>query len=145
RNGFEGEGVRVEDVAALLGRDVQEVSDLLVIAETPKSLDAVIENSRDESTLGDSMADELTLDPTGVTQNHQIERLVDKWVDALSSREREVLAGRFGLHGRELQTLEALSDRLGLTRERVRQVQNEALAKLKRHLFRDGLSRQALL
>ncbi len=145
RNGFAGEGVRVEDVAALLGRDVQEVAELLAIAETPKSLDAVMDDSGDEHTLGDSMADELTLDPTGVAQNHEIERLVDNWVNALSHRERDVIEGRFGLHGREPETLEVLSDRLGLTRERVRQVQNEALLKLKRHMFRQGLSRQALL
>src|SRR6476660_3467627 len=69
RNGVEGDGVRVEDVAALLGRDVQEVAQLLAMAETPKSLDAVVERSDDEHTLGDFMADELTLDPTGVTQN----------------------------------------------------------------------------
>jgi RNA polymerase nonessential primary-like sigma factor len=145
RNGFEGKGVRVEDVAALLGRDVQEVADLLAIAETPSSLDAVMDHLGDEHTLGDSMADELTLDPTGVTQNHEVERLVNNWVDALPHRERQVLEGRFGLHDREPQTLEVLSDRLDLTRERVRQIQNEALLKVKRHMFRDGLNRQALL
>lgn len=144
RNGFEGEGVRVEDVAALLGREVQEVAELLAMAETPKSLDAVMDRSDDEHTLGDSMADELTLDPTGVTQNHEVERLLNSWIDALSSREREVLEGRFGLHDREPETLEVLSDRLGLTRERVRQIQNEALLKLKRHMARNGISKQAL-
>ena len=65
RTGFEGEGVRVEDVAALLGRDVQDVAELLAMAETPKSLDAVMDRSDDEHTLGDSMADELAIDPTG--------------------------------------------------------------------------------
>ena len=53
--------------------------------------------------------------------------------------------GRFGLHDREPETLEVLSDRLGLTRERVRQIQNEALLKLKRHLQRSGISKEALL
>jgi RNA polymerase nonessential primary-like sigma factor len=144
RNGFEGEGVRVEDVAALLGREVQEVAELLAMAETPKSLDAVMDRSDDEHTLGDSMADELTLDPSGVTQNHEVERLLNNWIDALSHREREVLEGRFGLHDREPETLEVLSDRLGLTRERVRQIQNEALMKLKRYMVRNGISKQAL-
>ena len=144
RNGFEGEGVRVEDVAALLGREVQDVAELLAMAETPKSLDAVMDRSEDEHTLGDSMADELTLDPTGVTQNHEVERLLNNWIDALSSREREVLEGRFGLHDREPETLEVLSDRLGLTRERVRQIQNEALLKLKRYMVRNGISKQSL-
>jgi RNA polymerase nonessential primary-like sigma factor len=144
RNGIDGAGVRVEDVAALLGREVHEVAQLLAMAETPKSLDAVVERSDDEHTLGDFMADELTLDPTGVTQNHEVERLLATWLDALSLREKEVLEGRFGLHDREPETLEVLSDRLGLTRERVRQIQNEALVKLKRQMTRSGIDREAL-
>lgn len=144
RNGIEGDGVRVEDVAALLGRDVHEVAQLLAMAETPKSLDAVVERSDDEHTLGDFMADELTLDPTGVTQNHEVEKLLAGWIDALSHREKEVLEGRFGLHDRDEETLEVLSDRLGLTRERVRQIQNEALLKLKRHMVRSGINKEAL-
>jgi RNA polymerase nonessential primary-like sigma factor len=144
RNGVEGDGVRVEDVAALLGREVNDVAQLLAMAETPKSLDAVVERSDDEHTLGDFMADELAEDPTGVTQNHEVERLLAGWIDALSYREKEVLEGRFGLHDREPETLEVLSDRLGLTRERVRQIQNEALLKLKRHMVRSGVSREAL-
>jgi RNA polymerase nonessential primary-like sigma factor len=144
RNGLEGEGVRVEDVAALLGRDVQEVAELLAMAETPKSLDAAMGRSEDEYTLGDSIADELTLDGTAMTQNHEVESLLSDWIDALSPREREVLEGRFGLYEREPQTLEVLADRLGLTRERVRQIQNDALGKLKRRMFRAGVNRQAL-
>jgi RNA polymerase nonessential primary-like sigma factor len=144
RGGRDGEGVRVEDVAALLGRDVGEVAQLLAMAETPKSLDASLDRSDDEHTLGEFMADEMTLDPTGVTQNHEVERLLNGWIDALSQREKEVLEGRFGLHDREPETLEVLSDRLGLTRERVRQIQNEALVKLKRHMVRSGVSKEAL-
>jgi RNA polymerase nonessential primary-like sigma factor len=144
RKGYEGDGVRVEDVAALLGRDVQEVAELLAMAETPKSLDAATDRSDDEHTLGDSMADEFAVDPTGVTHNREVERLLDNWIDALSIREREVLEGRFGLHDREPETLEVLSDRLGLTRERVRQIQNEALLKLRRHMVRNGISKEAL-
>ena len=144
RKGFEGDGVRVEDVAALLGRDVQQVAELLAMAEAPKSLDASTDRNDEDHTLGDSMADELAVDPTGVTHNHEVEKLLDNWIDALSTREREVLEGRFGLHDREPETLEVLSDRLGLTRERVRQIQNEALLKLRRHLVRSGISIEAL-
>jgi RNA polymerase nonessential primary-like sigma factor len=144
RKGFEGDGVRVEDVAALLGRDVHDVAELLAMAEAPRSLDASTDRNDDDHTLGDSMADELAVDPTGVTQNHEVEKLLDNWIDALSTREREVLEGRFGLHDREPETLEVLSDRLGLTRERVRQIQNEALLKLRRHMVRSGISKEAL-
>lgn len=140
----DADAVRVEDVAALLGRDVQEVAQLLALAEAPRSLDAVVDRSEDEHTLGDFMADELAVDPTGVTQNHEVERLLASWIDALTHREKEVLEGRFGLHHREPETLEVLSDRLGLTRERVRQIQNEALGKLKRQMARNGIDKEAL-
>src|SRR4051812_34661485 len=86
-----GDGVRVEDVAALLGRNVQEVADLLALSETPRSLDASVDRTEDEHTLGDSIADELAVDPTGVTQNHEVERLLANWIDTLSTREKEVL------------------------------------------------------
>jgi RNA polymerase nonessential primary-like sigma factor len=144
RKGLEGEGVRVEDVASLLGRDVQDVAELLAMAETPRSLDAAIDRAEDEHTLADAMPDELAIDPTGVTQNHEVERLLHNWIEALTHREKEVLEGRFGLHDREPETLEVLSDRLGLTRERVRQIQNEALLKLKRHMARSGVGKEAL-
>ncbi len=138
-------GVRVEDVADFLGRDIHEVAELLALAETPKSLDATIERSDSEQTLADTVVDELAQDPSGVTQTHEVERLLEDWLHSLSAREREVLEGRFGLHDREPETLDVLSQRLGLTRERVRQVQNEALFKLKRHLARRGITREALL
>jgi RNA polymerase nonessential primary-like sigma factor len=144
RSGSGGDGVRVEDVAALLGRNVQEVSELLAMAEAPRSLDASLDRTDDEHTLGDSLADELADDPTGVTHNHEVERLLAIWIDTLSQREKEVLEGRFGLKDRDPETLEVLSERLGLTRERVRQIQNEALVKLKRQMTRKGIDREAL-
>jgi RNA polymerase nonessential primary-like sigma factor len=139
------EGIRVEDIAALLGRDAAHVTDLLAMAEAPRSLDASLDQSGDERTLGDSLVDELALDPEDITQAHEVDRLLTKWIDALSPREREVLEGRFGLHDREPETLDVLSVRLGLTRERVRQVQNEALLKLRRHVVRSGVKRDALM
>ncbi len=142
-------GVRPEDVAAMLGRDTHDVADLLALAEAPKSLDASLSNgsegASDGNSLGDALVDEVTLDPSGVTQLHEVERLVDQWTHSLSTRECEVLEGRFGLHDREPETLDTLSVRLGLTRERVRQVQNEALAKLKHYLGNRGITRDALL
>ncbi|QRF59719.1 sigma-70 family RNA polymerase sigma factor [Variovorax paradoxus] len=139
------DGVRVEDVAALLGSDVQSVADLLALAETPRSLDAGESRGEESYALSDSVAaDNEESDPTGATQAHEVERLLDGWVAALDAREREVLEGRYGLHDREPETLEVLSVRLCLTRERVRQIQNEALAKMRRQLARSGVGRDAL-
>ncbi len=139
------DGVRVEDVAALLGRDVQGVADLLALAENPRSLDAVAEHGHDDFTLGDMLPADAAQDPSGVTQSHEVGRLIDSWIEVLSGREREILTGRFGLHDSDPETLETLSDRLGLTRERVRQIQNEALLKLRRQMARKGIGKEALL
>lgn len=144
RAAHEGGAVRVEDIAALLGREAQDVSDLLALAETPRSLDAALDASDDDWTLADSLHDDGASDPTGIAQHHEVERLLGNWIDALSQREKEVLEGRFGLHDREPETLDVLSGRLGLTRERVRQIQNEALLKLRRHMSRQGVDKGAL-
>lgn len=139
------DGPRVEDIAALLGREVQQVADLLALADTPRSLDASLDRNDDAGTRLDTVRDDAAVDPSGAVHEHEVERLLEQWIDALSPREREVLYGRFGLHEREPETLDALSHRLGLTRERVRQVQNEALQKLRRHLARHGVARDMLL
>ncbi|OUL99924.1 sigma-70 family RNA polymerase sigma factor [Variovorax sp. JS1663] len=140
------DGVRVEDVAALLGREVQAVAELMALAEAPRSLDAGSDRGEDSFSLADTVASEDEhSDPTGITQTHEVEKLLDQWILALSEREREVLEGRYGLHDRDPETLEVLSVRLGLTRERVRQIQNEALAKMRRQLARAGVHRDALL
>jgi len=138
------DGIRIDDIASLLGRDPAAVADLLALAEMPRSLDASLDRGGDDQTLGDTLVDELTMDPDNVTQSHEIERLLIEWLETLSGREKEVLQGRFGLYDSEPETLDVLSTRLGLTRERVRQVQNEALLKLKRHLARRGIDKAAL-
>jgi RNA polymerase nonessential primary-like sigma factor len=139
------DGVRVDDVASLLGRDVQEVADLLALAETPRSLDASLDRTEESGTLVDTLTDDQSPDPSSLTHSREVEELLETWIGALSAREREVLDGRFGLHDREPETLDTLSERLSLTRERVRQIQNEALRKLKQHLGRNGVDRDALL
>jgi len=139
------EGIRVEDIAALLGSEPHHVADLLSMAETPRSLDASLDRTGDDQTLGDGLVDELTLAPEDVTLAHEVDLLLEEWIGTLSAREREVLEGRFGLHDHDPETLDTLSVRLGLTRERVRQVQNEALVKLKRYLNRRGITRQSVM
>jgi RNA polymerase nonessential primary-like sigma factor len=132
-----------EEVAARLGRPVREVSELLRLAEQPSSLDAPMERDGSESVL-ETVADEQAADPLGLTLSHEAAILLEDGLAALTAREREVLAGRYGLADREPETLERLAERLGLTRERVRQIQQEALLKLKRRMARRGVDRDAL-
>jgi RNA polymerase nonessential primary-like sigma factor len=137
------DGVKLEDIAAFLNRDTQDIADLLALAETPRSLDASVGEEGDQS-LGDGLEDELAVDPAQSHQTHEVEQLLETWLATLSEREQSVLEARFGLHQQDPTTLEEISQRLGLTRERVRQIQNEALFKLKRHLVRRGISPDAL-
>jgi RNA polymerase nonessential primary-like sigma factor len=135
--------VRVEDVAAALHRPVQEVAELLKFAELPTSLDAPLERDAGESMI-DTVADDQAVDPMGLTLHREVEQLLDHGLAELSEREREVLAGRYGLRDREPETLEVLAERLGLTRERIRQIQQEALVKLKRRMIRNGVDRDSI-
>lgn len=139
------EGIRVDDIAALLGTDPQHVAGLLSMAEAPRSLDASLDLAGDDQTLGDGLVDDVTLSPDEVTLSHEVDALLDEWIGTLTQREREVLEARYGLHGHDPETLDVLSERLGLTRERVRQVQNEALLKLKRYLGRRGITQDKLI
>jgi len=139
--------VRVEDIAHALGRPVQEVSDLLKFAEQPTSLDAPLDRSSSEfgaETLLDSVADDQAVDPMSLTLSHEVELLLSHGLDELNEREREVLSGRFGLSDREPETLEVLAVRLGLTRERIRQIQQEALLKLRRRMVKNGVDRDSI-
>jgi RNA polymerase nonessential primary-like sigma factor len=140
--------VRVDRIAERVGRPVQEVVDLLRFAEQPTSLDAPRDGARDGDASGESLlegvADDGHDDPEDHLLHHELGSLVESELLELSKREREVLTGRFGLYHREPETLEALAERLGLTRERVRQIQQEALAKLKRHMQRRGIDRDSV-
>ncbi len=73
-------------------------------------------------------------------EKEDIKRKLEKWVDQLSAREPEIVARRFGLYGYESSALDEVGVKIGLTRERVRQIQIEALSRLRRYLEREGLS-----
>jgi RNA polymerase nonessential primary-like sigma factor len=135
--------VGAADIAAALGRPVSEVAALLLHAEPPSSLDVPQDHDGGAPML-DAMVDEHAEDPLGLRLHHEVERLLGAGLAALNEREREVLSGRFGLSEREPETLETLAARMGLTRERVRQIQQEALNKLRRGMARQGVDRDAV-
>jgi RNA polymerase nonessential primary-like sigma factor len=139
-----GDGsVSPDDIAALLGRPVVQVVALLHLAEQPASLDAPLDHEAGASLL-EEVADEQAIDPLGRRLSVEARRLLEGGLAELSGREREVLVSRYGLHGREPQTLDVLAEQLHLTRERVRQIQVEALSKLKRRMARQGVDRDSL-
>lgn len=133
-----------EDIAHMLGRPVAEVRQLICLNERVTSLDAPLEVDP-TLTVGEAIADETSLPPDAQLENHQREICVQGWLDQLSDRQRRVIERRYGLNGHESCTLDQLADYLKVTRERVRQIQMEALNNLRRMLKRSGLSRDALL
>ena len=146
-NGDADKPVRVEDIAAHVQRPVQEVSDLLKFAELPASLDAPLERGSTDGgseSMLDTVADDGATDPMSLTLSHEVEHLLNHGLEELNEREQEVLAGRYGLRDREPETLEVLAERLGLTRERIRQIQQEALLKLKRRMIKHGIDRDSV-
>jgi RNA polymerase nonessential primary-like sigma factor len=134
----------VEDIAHLMDRSPAEVRRLLVLNERMASLDAPLEIDPLLS-IGEALADENSLPPDVSLETSEIEGHLHAWLEELPDRQRSVLERRYGLNGCEIQTLEALAKDLNLTRERVRQIQLEALGSLRRIVQRQGLSKETLL
>lgn len=138
-----GQEPTVEDIASLLGKDVEEVRRVMNLNERVASLDAPLDIDP-MLTIGESIPDEQHDGPETLLQNAEIERYVREWLKQLSDKQRMVVERRYGLNGYEICTLEDLAASLSLTRERVRQIQIEALEQLRRILRRYGVSRDVV-
>jgi len=139
-----GDEPRPEDVAHLLGRPVEEVRRILQLNERMASLDAPLDDDSSLS-IGDAVPDEHSMPPDVLLQTLEIEQYVQEWLSELNERQRIVIIHRYGLHDAEVYTLEELASRMHLTRERVRQIQLEALKQLKGILRRNRVTRDILL
>ena len=134
----------VERVATLIDRPVEDVRRILSLNEHIASLDAPLEIDPNH-TIGEIIADESGADPETLFQESEIGSLVDDWLAQLSERQRSVIERRYGLNGADVATLDTIAGDLGLTRERVRQIQMEALERLRKILKRGNISRDSLL
>ncbi|MAT82703.1 MAG: RNA polymerase sigma factor RpoS [Gammaproteobacteria bacterium] len=131
-----------EDIAALLDKPVDDVRKIMKVAERVESVDA----TRDAADRGllETVADDASPDPADLAQQGDLMSKLDSLVGALPERHREVVARRFGLRGHDAGTLEEVGDAVGLTRERVRQLQMEGLKRLRRSLEAEGLDAREL-
>ena len=134
----------IHRVAHVLDRPVAEISQLLKLNERTISLDAPLDADPDLS-IGDAIADDQSGGPEQRYAKAEIDDYVTRWVTKLSDKQRFVIERRFGLNNHDVWSLELLSDELGVTRERVRQIQLEAMAHLRRHVERTGVAREAVL
>jgi RNA polymerase nonessential primary-like sigma factor len=134
----------VAAVARLLDKPVEEIREILLLSERVTSLDAPLDIDP-ELSVADAVADDGAAAPDTQLEHEEIVRHVREWVEQLSDKQRLVIQRRYGLAGEELRTLEQLAGELGVTRERVRQIQLEALGQLRRRLLREGVGKDALL
>ncbi|MGL5006906.1 MAG: RNA polymerase sigma factor RpoS [Plesiomonas sp.] len=132
-----------EDIASVLDCPVHDVSRMLRLNERITSVDTPITGDSEKALL-DILADEKDNGPEETTQDNDMHSSIVKWLYELNPKQREVLARRFGLLGYEAATLEDVGSEIGLTRERVRQIQVEGLRRLRDILTQQGLSLNAL-
>lgn len=132
-----------EEVATLLDKPVEDVKSMLGLNERVASVDAPLDDDPDRSLL-DAIADDRTPDPEKVLQRDDLQALIQQWLNELNDKQREVVERRFGLNHREIATLEEVGADIGVTRERVRQIQVEALKRLRVILEKAGYSVDSL-
>ncbi|HPQ26138.1 MAG: RNA polymerase sigma factor RpoS [Chromatiaceae bacterium] len=128
-----------EEIADLLDRPLNEVKRMLGLNERVTSVDTPYGKDADKPLL-DTIADENAKDPTEHIQADDLSGHLDEWLGKLNEKQREVVERRFGLHGYENSTLEQVANELGVTRERVRQIQMDALKRLRGILEQEGFS-----
>jgi RNA polymerase nonessential primary-like sigma factor len=139
-----GKDATAEDIAHLVGRPVEEVQDILALSEHATSLDAPLDNDP-QSSLMDMLPGDADDTPDARAEHHEMTVLVRDWLTKLPDKQRIVVMRRFGLDNDDPATLETLAEEMGVTRERVRQIQQEALVKLKRAMAARGVVRDSLL
>jgi RNA polymerase nonessential primary-like sigma factor len=134
----------VERIAALIDKPVADVRRILQLNEHIASLDAPLEIDPSR-TIGEAIADENSADPELLLQSNELGSLLGEWLAQLTERQRIVIERRYGLNGADLVTLDTIAADLGLTRERVRQIQMEVLDQIRKIIKRGGISRDSLL
>ena len=134
---------KAEDVAHLLGKPVEEVRRVLNLNERMASLDAPLDIDPMLS-IGESIPDEGSLSPDEMLEQAEILEHMQEWLSQLNDKQRWVIERRYGLNGQETGTLEELAEDMTLTRERVRQIQLEALNCLRRIVRSKGITRDFL-
>ncbi|MCK9535801.1 MAG: RNA polymerase sigma factor RpoS [Pseudomonas sp.] len=139
-----GQAPSLECIAQHLGRSLAYVQQMHELNEHALSLDVASTYNPDVSLL-DMLEDENNNDPCDFIQRENLAVSIDLWIGSLNKRYQEVVLRRFGLRGHDCQTLQEIGYAMGLTRERVRQIQVDALARLREMLESNGLSSELLL
>lgn len=126
-----------EEIAQLIDKPIEDIRAVLSLAPGATSIDnPVLPDS--QKSLIDTLADENNADPAEMIQDLDLHGQLDRWLAELEDRQREVVVRRFGLNGHDVGTLEEVGKEVGLTRERVRQLQIDALHQLRKMIEKEG-------
>lgn len=132
-----------DDIARFLDKPAEDVMRLMGFKERIASVDEPLGRDTEKSML-ESIPDEGNTDPAEILQDDDMQSHLEIWLSQLNEKQREVVIRRFGLEGRGVSTLEEVGKEIGVTRERVRQIQMEALRRLRQILENDGFSVETL-
>ncbi|VAW95717.1 RNA polymerase sigma factor RpoS [hydrothermal vent metagenome] len=135
---------RPEEVAQMLDKPIEDVKRMMGLNERVTSVDVPLGRDSDK-TLIDAIPDEYNPDPSVLLQDEDMQQCIASWLGQLTAKQREVVERRFGLRGLDVATLEEVGNVLGVTRERVRQIQIEALKRLRGVMEREGFSVDTIL
>ncbi|WP_299013288.1 RNA polymerase sigma factor RpoS [uncultured Photobacterium sp.] len=127
-----------EDIAEKLERSVDDISGVLAYDAPVVSIDQAISDDSNSQTISAFIADDGSNQPDTELNQADIRKLAISVLESLNERDREIICRRFGLLGHETQTLQQVADEVGLTRERIRQLQVSSLNKLKNALKRNN-------
>ena len=134
----------LDEIVARTGMSPEEVRWVMQQNEKMLSLDAPLDIDPMLS-IGESIPDERNLQPDMLMENSEMERLVGEWLGKLNEKHRVVIERRYGFNGNEIATLDQIAQSLELTRERIRQIQSEALKELRGLLSRLEISHEMLI
>ena len=132
-----------EEIAEMLDKPIADVKRMMGLNERVTSVDVPLGREGDKSLL-EAIPDESSIDPSDLLQDEDIRGNIDAWLAKLTDKQREVVERRFGLHGYDISTLEQVGEQIGVTRERVRQIQIEALKRLRDIMESQGYSGDAI-
>jgi RNA polymerase nonessential primary-like sigma factor len=119
-----------EEIAGMIDKPIEDIRRMLGLVPDTTSIDTPI-SVEGQRTIADTLADDNNIDPAQLVLDHDMNQHVHRWLEKLDERHREVIVRRFGLFDHEKGTLESVGKAVGLTRERVRQLQVDALKMLR--------------
>ncbi len=134
-----------KDIAEALNKPIESVQDMMELNERVLSLDTMVTNESNSGPgrpLLDALADKHKTDPAELLADERLSENLTECLEQLNDKQRDVLCRRFGLAGYDRQTLEEVGEAIGLTRERVRQIQMSALKALREIMLKRGITNE---